>query len=106
MRGRGACMVGVCVAGCVCVCVVGACMAGGIMHGRGACEPQQIPQDMVNERAVCILLECILVLIMCLFCAGSEKKMQRPFFIGLCVGKHCNDNVSKGHCCVCDISAL
>ena len=29
--------------------------------GGGACEPQQIPQDMVNERAVCILLECILV---------------------------------------------
>ena len=33
-----------------------ACMVGG-----GACMPQQILQDMVNERAVRILLECILV---------------------------------------------
>ena len=61
--GRGACMAGE------------ACMAGG-MHGRGACmvgghvwqtgvcvphAPCQILQDMVNERAVRILLECIAV---------------------------------------------
>ena len=59
----------------------GACMAeghawqggGGVhlkggMHGRGACVaeegacvPQQILRDTVNERAVRILLECILV---------------------------------------------
>ena len=42
------------------------CVAGG-MHGRGcawwggACMPWQIPRDTVNERAVHILLECILV---------------------------------------------
>ena len=41
--------------------MVGGGVCGGGMHGRGACEPQHIPQDMVNERAVCILLECILV---------------------------------------------
>ena len=46
----------------------GACMAWG-MHGRGMCMargmcmPQQILWYMVNERAVCILLECILVFI-------------------------------------------
>ena len=54
----------------------GACMAGVGMHGRGhvwqgacmvgglcvACtHPQQILRDTVNERVVCILLECILV---------------------------------------------
>ena len=57
MRGRGACVAGrgVCVAG-------GACEAGG-MHGRGVAHtfPQQILRDTVNERAVRILLECILV---------------------------------------------
>ena len=37
----------------------GACMAGG-MHGRG--RAWQILRDTVNERAVHILLECILVL--------------------------------------------
>ena len=42
--------------------MVGGCMAGGI-HGRGSCMPQQILRDMVNERAVRILLECILVII-------------------------------------------
>ena len=42
-------------------CVAGGCAWQGGMHGRGACEPHYIPQDMVNERAVCILLECILV---------------------------------------------
>ena len=40
---------------------VGQCMAGGV-HGRGACMPPQgIWWDTVNERAVCILLEWILV---------------------------------------------
>ena len=42
----------------------GACMVGG-MHGRGTCmtggRAWQILQDTVNERAVRILLECILV---------------------------------------------
>ena len=40
----------------------GACMAGGV-RGRGAymAHPQQILRDTVNERAVRILLECILV---------------------------------------------
>ena len=37
------------------------CVAGG-MHGRGACVPQQILWDTVNERMVRIILECILVL--------------------------------------------
>ena len=66
MHGRGLCgrgyvWQGACVAGghawqgCVWqgACMVGVCMAGG--HAR------QILRDMVNERAVCILLECILV---------------------------------------------
>ena len=47
----------------------GMCMAGGHAWQRGhawwggglACVPWQIPWDMVNERAVRILLECILV---------------------------------------------
>ena len=47
----------------------GACMEGGMhgraVHGRGHmhmhASPWQIPRDMVNEWAVCILLECILV---------------------------------------------
>ena len=45
------------------VCMVGVCMAGGRVHGRGACMPchYEILQDTVNERAVRILLECILV---------------------------------------------
>ena len=38
----------------------GACVAGG-MHGREVCMPPQILRDTVNERAVRILLECILV---------------------------------------------
>ena len=52
-----------------CMPVGGACMQGG-MHGRRcvvgghACTPlpRQILRDTVNERAVRILLECILVL--------------------------------------------
>ena len=44
--------------------VGGTCMPGGI-HGRGACvaggHVWQILRDTVNERAVHILLECILV---------------------------------------------
>ena len=47
MHGRGAC-------------VAGGCMAGGMRDG-GACMPQQILWNTVNERAVRILLECILV---------------------------------------------
>ena len=38
----------------------GACVAGG--HVWHACPPWQILRDTVNERAVYILLECILVL--------------------------------------------
>ena len=39
-------------------------MVAGV-HGRGgACVPQQILWDMVNERAVRILLECILVAVL------------------------------------------
>ena len=41
-------------------------MAGGAWWGvcvAGRCMPWQIPWDTVNERAVRILLECILVLI-------------------------------------------
>ena len=73
MCGRGACMAGgmhgrgVCMSGghawqgaCMArggACVAGGCMAGG-MHSRGA---RQILRDTVNERAVRILLECILV---------------------------------------------
>ena len=49
MHGRGACVVAGCVAG-------GLCGKGG-MHGRGCV--WQILRDMVNERAVCILLECM-----------------------------------------------
>ena len=46
MHGRGACM-------------AGEGMHGGGMHGRG--RAWQIPRDTVNEQAVRILLECILV---------------------------------------------
>ena len=59
MHGRGSCMAGghawqggMCSRG---ACMVGACETGG------ACIPQQILWDTVNERAVRILLECILV---------------------------------------------
>ena len=38
----------------------GVCMARG-MHGRGACIVWQILRDTANERAVRIILECILV---------------------------------------------
>ena len=53
------------------MCGRGACMAGGgAVHGRGCVwqggmcgmhTPHQILRDTVNEQAVCILLECILV---------------------------------------------
>ena len=49
-RAWGACMVG----------GGGACMAGGVCGGGG--RVWQIQRDTVNERAVRILLECILVL--------------------------------------------
>ena len=85
MHGRGACMMGgvhdwgrgACVAGgmhgrgvCMAgeggmhgggVCMAGGCAWPGDVLGRGACVPQQILRDTVNERAVRILLECILV---------------------------------------------
>ena len=47
-------------------CMVGACVAGGVWQGACvACTPHPpptIPRDAVNEWAVHILLECILVL--------------------------------------------
>ena len=53
MHGRGACVAGgVCVAGGMC---------GGGVHGWGGRGAWQILRDTVNERAVRILLECILV---------------------------------------------
>ena len=59
MCGRGACVAGVCVWQGACV-AGGACMAG--VHAWHACPPPwQILRDTVNERAVRILLECILV---------------------------------------------
>ena len=62
IHGRGPCMVGVYMAGGVHGrghLRHGPCMAGG--HAWHACHPWQTLQDMVNERAVRILLECILV---------------------------------------------
>ena len=47
MHGRGACMAG------------GACKAGG--HARKGGHAWQILRDTISERAVRILLECILV---------------------------------------------
>ena len=70
MHGRGACMAGgVHGRGCRAVghAWQGVCMAGGcgrvayIAGGCGVHAPQQILQDTVNEQAVCIILECILV---------------------------------------------
>ena len=62
VRGRGACMAGR-------VCVVGGMHGRGVCVARGAwqggmhatCTPWHILRDSVNERAVRILLECILV---------------------------------------------
>ena len=64
VRGRGACVAGVraCMAG-------GVCMAGGHAWQGGMCgggHALQILRDTVNERAVRILLECFLVLDLCL----------------------------------------
>ena len=84
---RGCAWQGACVVGrhawCQGICGRGACMTGG-MHGRGdmhgrvgicgrweACMLQQILRDKVNEQAVHILLECILVMsqgLLGLFC--------------------------------------
>ena len=86
VHGRGACVAGgmcgrghawqgeACMAGGVRsrgVCMAGVCVWQGGMCGRGvyvACTPthppRQILRDIVNERAVRILLECILVSIM------------------------------------------
>ena len=52
VHGRGACMAGG-------HAWQGVCVAGGV-HGGGCA--WQILRDTVNERAVCILLECILVM--------------------------------------------
>ena len=76
---QGACMVGVCMAGDMHgrghawqgVCVEGGHVQQGSMHGRRACmahtplPPTDTTRygDMVNERVVRILLECILVVI-------------------------------------------
>ena len=71
MHGRGVCMVGGDMCGGGGHVWQGTCMVGGFhgkrgVHGRGACMSGgtwqggvwQILQDMVNEWAVCILLEC------------------------------------------------
>ena len=72
MHGRGVCMVvvgghawqGACMVGSTCM--TGACVVVGGVHGRRVCmpcmPPQHILQDTVNERAVRIVLECILVM--------------------------------------------
>ena len=60
MHGRGHAWQGACVLGAV---------RGGGVHGREhawqgvgmACMPPQILQDALNEQALCILMECILV---------------------------------------------
>ena len=56
---QGACMVGAYVAGGVHGRGRGPCMVGGV-HGRRE-RPCQLLRDIVNEQAVRILLECILV---------------------------------------------
>ena len=114
--GRGACMVGVCMAGgvhgrgCawqgVCmvggvhggvhgreVCVVGeACMAGGHVWQGGACvagwRAWQILWDMVNEWAVCILLECILVLVK--LSKSKSQLVHSDSKVSDCVGRSRN----------------
>ena len=58
---RGTWRGGACVAGGAYM-AGGACVTGGVCGRGGVCMPQQILRDMVNERAVHILLECILVL--------------------------------------------
>ena len=71
VHGRGVCMArggGACV---VAECVSGGMYGGGVRGGGHAWQgevhgmhapPRQILRDMVNERVVRILLECILVL--------------------------------------------
>ena len=56
---RGACVAGVCAWWGACM--VGACVVEGACMAEGACVVWQILRDMVNERVVRILLECILV---------------------------------------------
>ena len=86
MHGRGCVWRGgPCVAG-------GACVAGGV-HGRGACMAHtpthpphwQILRDTVNERAVGILLECILVHVKTnlffFFSSSSNKPLDMIFQI-------------------------
>ena len=64
----------------------GTCVAGGhAWHGGRASQGEerawQIPRDTVNERAVRILLECILVL--------CVNKASAIFGIGLCQCEMC-----------------
>ena len=58
--GRGACVVAGGMCGCRGHACWGACVVAGGMHG--------IRRDTVNEQAVCILLECILVIILFIVC--------------------------------------
>ena len=63
-------------------------MAGGCaggMYGRGMhAPPRQILRDMVNERAVRILLECILVLSVNYFMLTTEFCPCRYFIVLRC----------------------
>ena len=86
MRDGGYAWQGVCVAGGSCM-AEGACVAGGrVWHGgvcgRGACmahtHPQQILRDTVNEWAVRILLECILVYLFAKIRLTNACRLFRP----------------------------
>ena len=75
MHGRGHVWQGACMAGGVCM-ARGACVAGGhAWHTRPP--PREILRDTVNERAVRILLECILViqLFRCSRCSGNDGRI-------------------------------
>ena len=81
----GACMArGACVAGGACM-ARGACILGG-MCGKGGCACQTV-QDTVNEWAVCILLEYILVwdTVVCVGREGgaihTEQRRKRTFSV-------------------------
>ena len=82
MRGGGG---GACVAG------EGGIMAGGVHGGRGECVAggmHGIRRDTVNERAVRILLECILVLnvfsLIWQECSRSPQDRHRVFILPQC----------------------
>ena len=62
-------------------CIVGACLAGG-RAWRGGGHAWQIPRDTVNERAVHILLECILVIIvMYWYRYRANEIFPQPIFL-------------------------